>query len=46
MKLGIKDQGHMNKMAAMAINSKTVKNIFLQNRNAYGFETWQEASSS
>ena len=34
----------MTKMAAMAINSKHFKNLFLQNQKAYDFETWQETS--
>ena len=34
-------QGHMTKMATMAINSI---NLFLQNQEAYDFETWHEAS--
>ena len=42
MKVYINGQGHMTKMAAMAINSKTFKNLFLQNQ-AYDFETWHEA---
>ena len=33
----------MTKMAAMAINSKTFKNLLLQNQKAYDFETWHEA---
>ena len=35
MKVYINGQGHMTKMAAMAIN---------QNQKAYDFETWYEAS--
>ena len=46
MKAYINGQGHMTKMAAMAINSKTFKNLFLQNQNAYDFETWHEASGN
>ena len=42
MKVYINGQGHMTKMAAMAINSK--KNLLLQNQKAYNFETWHEAS--
>ena len=42
MKIYIKGQGHMTKMAAMAINSKTFKKNFLQNQKAYDFETWHE----
>ena len=44
MKVYINGQGHMTKMAAMAINSKTFKNLLLQNQKAYDFETWHEAS--
>ena len=40
-------QGHVTKMAVMAINSKkTFKNLLLQNQKAYDFETWHEASSN
>ena len=39
------DPGHMAKMVAMAINSKTFKNL-LQNQKAYDFETWHEASGN
>ena len=47
MKLCIKGQGHMTKNAAMAVNSKiTFKNLLLQNRKAYDFETWLEASKN
>ena len=46
MKVYINGQGHMTKMAAMAINSKTFKNIFLQNQKAFDFETWCEASGN
>ena len=42
MKICINGQGHMTKTAAMAINSKTFKNL-LQNQKAYDFETWHEA---
>ena len=42
MKVCINGQGHMTKVAAMAINSK---NLF-QNQKAYDFETWHEASRS
>ena len=38
----INGQGHMTKMAAMAINSKYFLKIF-QNQKAYDFETWHEA---
>ena len=44
MKVYINGQGHMTKMAAMAINSKIFfKNLLLQNQKAYNFETWHEA---
>ena len=43
MKVYINGQGHMTKMAAMAINSKNFKNLLLQNQKAYDFETWHEA---
>ena len=45
MKVFIIGQGHMTKMAAMAINSKKIKNknLLLQNQKAYDFETWHEA---
>ena len=48
MKIYIKGQGHMTKMAAMAINSKakSFKNLFLQNQKAYDFEIWHEASGN
>ena len=42
MKVCINGQGHMPKIATMAINSKTFKNL-LQNQKAYDFETWHEA---
>ena len=42
MKVYINSQGHMSKMAAMAINSKSFKNLLLQNQKAYDFETWHE----
>ena len=44
MKVNINSQGHMTKMAAMAINSKNLENFLLQNQKAYDFETWHEAS--
>ena len=44
MKIYIKGQGHMTKMAAMAINSKIFENCLLQNQTTYDFETWHEAS--
>ena len=44
-KVYIKSQGHMTKMAAMAINRKIYfKNLLLQNQKANDFETWYEAS--
>ena len=46
MKVYINGQGHMTKMAAMAINSKNFKNLLLQNQKAYDFETWHEASGN
>ena len=46
LKVYINGHGHMTKMAAMAINSKTFKNLFLQNQKAYDFETWHEASGN
>ena len=42
MKVYINGQGHMTKMAAMAINSNFL-NLLLQNQKAYDFETWHEA---
>ena len=45
MKVCINGQGHMTKMADLAINSKTLKNL-LQNQKAYDFETWHEASGN
>ena len=52
MKVYLNGQGHMTKMAAMAINikkpclevAKTFVNLFLQNRTTYDFETLPEAS--
>ena len=47
MKVYINGQGHMTKMAAMAINSKNLKkNLLLQNQKAYVFETGHEASGN
>ena len=43
-KVYINGQGHMTKMAAMAINRKNLKNLLLQNHKANDFETWCEAS--
>ena len=44
-KVYINGQGHMTKVAAMAINrKKTFKNLLLQNQKANDFETWFEAS--
>ena len=50
MKVCLNDQGqgHMPKMATMAINvinSKNLKNL-LQNQKAYDFKIWQEASGN
>ena len=45
MKVYINGQGHMTKMAAMAINSKKkIKNL-LQNQKAYDFETKERRST-
>ena len=41
----IKSQGHITKMATMAINSKKNR-LLLQNRKAYDFETWHETSGN
>ena len=46
MKVYINGQGHMTKMATMAINSKMFKNLLLQNQKAYDFETWCETSGN
>ena len=47
MKVYINGQGHMTKMAAMAINKKKLfKNLLLQNQKAHDFETWYEASGN
>ena len=44
-KVYINGQGHMTKMAAMAINrKKNFKNLLLQNQKANDFETLCEAS--
>ena len=44
-KVYINGQGHMTKMAAMAIDrKKPLKNLLLQNQKANDFETWCEAS--
>ena len=46
-KVYINVEGHMTKMAAMAINrKKTFKNLLLQNQKAYDFETLHEASGN
>ena len=44
--MGVNGNGHMTKMAAMAIHtcSKNFKNLLLQNQKAYDFETLHEAS--
>ena len=44
MKVDINGPGHITKMTAMAINSKTIINLLLQNRKTYDFENWPEAS--
>ena len=44
MKVNIQGTGHVTKMIAMAINSKTLINLILQNRRTYDFETLPEAS--
>ena len=46
MKVYMNGQGHMTKMATMAINSKNVENLLLQNQKAYDFETWCETSGN
>ena len=48
MKVCINGQGHMTKMAAIAIIAKTFKIFFLQNQKAYmyDFETWYETSGN
>ena len=46
MKVCINGQGHMTKMAGMAIIIKTFKNLFLQNQKPYDFETWHESSGN
>ena len=38
MKVYINGQGHMTKMAPRAINSKTFKNLLLQNQKAFDLE--------
>ena len=45
-KVYINDPGHMTKMAAMPINSKTFKNLLLQNRQADFHETWYVTSGT
>ena len=42
MKVCINGQGHLTKIAAMAINNK--KKILLRNQKDYDCETWHEAS--
>ena len=44
MKVHLNGQRHMTKISAMTINSKTFKNLLLQNQKAYDFETWHETS--
>ena len=39
-------QGHITKVAVMAINRKIFKNILLQNQKANDCETWHEASGN
>ena len=46
MKVHINGQGHMTKMAAIAIIGKIFKYLLLQNQTAYDFETWYEASEN
>ena len=46
MKVCINGQGHMTKMATMAINSKNLYFFFLKNQKAYDFETWHVASGN
>ena len=46
MEVCINGPGHMTKMAAMAINSKNLKNLLLQNHRVYDFETWHEVSGN
>ena len=43
MKVCINGQGHMTKMATMAVNSKkTFPNLLLQKQKTYDFETWHD----
>ena len=44
MKIYTNGQGHMTKMAAMAINRKNLKSLLLQNWKTCDFETLSEAS--
>ena len=44
MRVCINGEGHVNKITAIAINSKNVKNL-LQNPKAYDFETWYYKAS-
>ena len=46
MKVYINGQGHMTKMAAMAINRQNIQKLLLKNQKAYDFETWHEASGN
>ena len=46
MKVCINGQGHMTKMAAMAINSKNVETSSSSEPEGLCFETWYEASGN
>ena len=46
MKFCMNGQGHITKVAVMAINRKIFKNILLQNQEANDCETWHEASGN
>ena len=46
MKVCINGQGHMTKMTAIAIKTKTFENHLLQNQKAYDIETWHEAAGN
>ena len=45
-KVYINDPGHMTEMAAMSIYGKNLKNLLLQNRRSYDFETWHATSGT